>query len=43
MGSLTALKYSKASRKHDIAVQKNNFHEEVEQQEDCVLGAEIDR
>mgnify|MGYP001150388221 CR=1 FL=1 len=41
--ALTALKYSKANRKHDIAVQKNNLHEEVEQQQDCVLGARIDR
>jgi hypothetical protein len=41
--ALTALKYSKGNRKHDIAVQKNNLHEEVEQQQDCVLGARIDR
>jgi hypothetical protein len=41
--ALTALKYSKANRKHNIAVQKNNMHEEVEQQQDCVLGARIDR
>ncbi len=41
--ALTALKYSKANRKHDIAVQKNNLHEEVEQQQDRVLGARIDR
>jgi hypothetical protein len=41
--ALTALKYSKANRKRDIAVQKNNLHEEVEQQQDCVLGARIDR
>jgi hypothetical protein len=41
--ALTALKYSKANRKHDIAVQKNILHEEVEQQQDCVLGARIDR
>jgi len=41
--ALTALKYSKANRKHDIAVQKNNLHEEVEQQQDHVLGARIDR
>ncbi len=27
----TALKYSKTNRKHGIAVQKNNLHEEVEQ------------
>jgi hypothetical protein len=40
---LTALKYSKGNRKCDIAVQKNNLHEEVEQQQDCVLGARIDR
>ncbi len=40
---LTALKYSKANRKHDIAVQKNNLHEEVEQQQDRVPGARIDR
>jgi hypothetical protein len=30
--ALTTLKYSKANRKRDIAVQKNNLHEEVEQQ-----------
>jgi hypothetical protein len=41
--ALTALKYSKANRKSDIAVQKNNLHEEVEQQQDRVLGARIDR
>jgi hypothetical protein len=41
--ALTALKYSKANGKHDIAVQKNNLHEEVEQQQDHVLGARIDR
>ncbi len=41
--ALTALKYSKANRKHDIAVQKNNLHEKVEQQQDRVLGARIDR
>jgi hypothetical protein len=40
--ALTALKYSKANRKCDIAVQKNNLHEEVEQQQDRVLGARID-
>jgi hypothetical protein len=41
--ALTALKYSKANRKHNIAVQKNNLHEEVEQQHDRVLGVRIDR
>ncbi len=41
--ALTLLKYSKANRKRDIAVQKNNLHEEVEQQQDCVLAARIDR
>ncbi len=41
--ALTALKYSKANRKCDIAVQKNYLHEEVEHQQDCVLGARIDR
>ncbi len=41
--ALTALKYSKANGKHNIAVQKNNLREEVEQQQDCVLGARIDR
>ncbi len=40
---LTTLKYSKANRKLDIAVQKNNLHEEVEKQQDCVLGARNDR
>ncbi len=41
--ALTELMYSKANRKGDIAVQKNCFHEEVEQQQDHVLGARIDR
>jgi hypothetical protein len=41
--ALTTLKYSKTNRKHNIAVQKNNLHEEVEQQQDHVLGARIDR
>ncbi len=41
--ALTAVKYSKANRIRDIAVQKNNLHEEVEQQQDRVLGARIDR
>ncbi len=41
--ALTPLKYSKANRKCDIAVQKNNLHEEVEQQQERVLGARIDR
>ncbi len=41
--ALTTLKYSKANKKRDIAVQKNNLHEEVEQQQDHVLGARIDR
>jgi hypothetical protein len=42
--ALTALKYSKANRKRDIVVQKNNLHEEGEQQQDRVLaGARIDR
>ena len=43
--ALTTLMYSKANRKHDIAiaVQKNNLHEEVEQQQDHVLAARIDR
>jgi hypothetical protein len=41
--ALTALKYSKANRKHDIAVQRNNLHNEVEQYQDRVLGARIDR
>jgi hypothetical protein len=41
--ALTALMYSKASRKCDIAVQKNNLIEEVEQQQDCVLPETIDR
>jgi hypothetical protein len=35
--------YSKANRKCDIAVQKNNLSEEVEQQQDHVLAARIDR
>jgi hypothetical protein len=30
--ALTALTYSKGNRKRDIALQKNNLHEEVEQQ-----------
>jgi hypothetical protein len=41
--ALTALKYSNADRKRDIAVQKKNLHEEVEQQQDRILGARIDR
>jgi hypothetical protein len=41
--AFTGLMYSKANRKRDIAVQKNNLHEGVEQQQDCVLGARIDR
>jgi hypothetical protein len=35
--------YSKANRKGDIAVQKNDLNEEVEQQQGCVLAARIDR
>jgi hypothetical protein len=35
--------YSIANRKHDVAVRKNNLSEEVEQQQDCILGARIDR
>jgi hypothetical protein len=41
--ALTALKSSKANRKRDIAVQMNNLHNEVEQQQDRVLGARIER
>jgi hypothetical protein len=41
--ALTTLMYSKANINRDIAVQKNYLHEEVEQQQDCVLGARIDR
>ncbi len=41
--ALTTLKYSKANRKRDIAVQKNNLHEEVEKQQNSVLGSRIDR
>jgi hypothetical protein len=41
--ALIALMYSKANRKRDIAVQKNNLNEEVEQQQDCALAARIDR
>jgi hypothetical protein len=41
--ALTALKYSKANRKRDIAVQRNNLHDEVEQQQDRLLGAKIER
>ncbi len=41
--ALTILKYSKANRKCDIAVWKNNLSEEVEQQQDRVLAARIDR
>jgi hypothetical protein len=37
------LKYSKANRKRDIAVQRNNLHDEVEQQQDRVLGLRIER
>jgi hypothetical protein len=35
--------YSKANRKREIVVQKNNLNEEVEQQQDRVLAARIDR
>jgi hypothetical protein len=41
--AITALTYSKANRKRDIAVQRNNLHNEVEQQQDRVLGARIER
>ncbi len=41
--ALTALMYSKTNRKHDIVVRKNNLSEEVEQQQDRVLAARIDR
>jgi hypothetical protein len=41
--ALTALKYSKANKKRDIAVQRNNLHNEVEQQQYRVLGARIER
>ncbi len=41
--ALTALKYSKANRKRDIAVQRNNLHDKVDQQQDRVLGARIER
>ncbi len=43
--ALTTLKYSKANRNLDIAVQRNNLHDEVEQQQDHdhVLGARIER
>jgi hypothetical protein len=41
--ALTALKYSKANRICDIAVQRNNLHDEVEQQQYRVLGARIER
>ncbi len=40
--ALTALMYSKANRKHDIVVQKNNLSKEVEQQQDCVPAARIE-
>jgi hypothetical protein len=33
---------SKANRKHDIAVRKDNLSEEVEQQQDHILAARID-
>jgi hypothetical protein len=41
--SLTKLTYSKANKTHDIAVQKNNLNEEVEQQQDHVLAARVER
>ncbi len=41
--ALTALMYSKANRKHNIAVQKKNLNEEVEQQHDHFLSARVDR
>ncbi len=39
----TVLMHSKANRKHDISGWKNNLSEEVEQQQDHVLAARIDR
>jgi hypothetical protein len=41
--TLTTLMYSKENRKRNIAVQKTNLSEEVDQQLDCVLAARIDR
>jgi hypothetical protein len=41
--ALTTLKYSKANRKRDIAIQRNNLHDEVEEQLDRVLGARIEK
>ncbi len=41
--ALTVTMYSKANRKPDIAVQKNNLNEEVEQHQDRVLAARIER
>jgi hypothetical protein len=41
--ALTTLMYSKANRKRDIAIQKNNLSEEVEQQQDPVLATRINR
>jgi hypothetical protein len=35
--------YSKANRKHDIADGKYNLNKEVEQQQDRVLPARIDK
>jgi hypothetical protein len=41
--ALTTWMCSKTNRKHNIAVLKNNLNEEVEQQQDRVLAARIDR
>ena len=41
--ALTALMYSKANRKRNIVVLKNNLIEEVEQLQDRVLAARTDR
>jgi hypothetical protein len=41
--ALSSLMYSKANQKHDIVVLKNNLNEEVEQQQDHVLAARVER
>jgi hypothetical protein len=40
---LNRIEIFKGKKKRDIAVQKNNLHEEVEQQQDRGLVAKIDR
>jgi hypothetical protein len=41
--ALTALMYSRANRNHEIAAQKNKLNEEIEEQQDCVFAARVER